>query len=211
VYGPPLNKQQPSLVKEVSAMPNFVKDFSAMPDFWKVAFALISALILALVNSAISARAGIDEYLRAQRLELYPPLWNATAAISRWPRVDINWDALKQLHGQLRSWYYEKGGLFLSESARKRYGDVQELIETLLSHTKEPASLLAVDAYTDLMETASAMRTALAEDLDTRKRKSLLETWLRRLRHVRAKHKANERIEAATKRGAKNFTPKQGI
>jgi hypothetical protein len=85
------------------------------------------------------------------------------------------------------------------------------LIETLLSHTEDPAYLLAVDAYTDLMETASTMRTALAEDLDTRRRKSSVETWLRRLRHVRAKYKAQKRTDAAKKRGAKNFTPKQGI
>jgi uncharacterized integral membrane protein len=73
--------QQPSLVKEVSAMSSLVTEVSAMSGVWKAVFAMITALILTLVNSAISARAVIDQYLREQRLELYPPLWNASSHI----------------------------------------------------------------------------------------------------------------------------------
>ena len=97
---------------------------------------LLAAGFLALLNAGISARAGVDETLRSQRLELYPKLWSATAAVSRWPRVDVTRGSLDELHRALRSWYYySNGGLFLSESARARYGDVQDLIDTLLTHT----------------------------------------------------------------------------
>lgn len=95
---------------------------------------LITAGFLALLNAWISTRAGVDEVLRSQRLELYPKLWSATAAVSRWPRVQVTRGSLEDLHAALRSWYYAMGGLFLSGSARARYGDVQKLIETLLEH-----------------------------------------------------------------------------
>ena len=101
------------------------------------------------------------ETLRSQRLELYPKLWSATAAVSRWPRVQLTRGSLEDLHAALRSWYYAMGGLFLSVSARARYGDVQKLIETLLEHKGNSADVLVVGGYEALMKTASALRTAL--------------------------------------------------
>jgi len=50
---------------------------------------LITAAILALINSWVSTRAGVDENLRTQRLQCYPALWNATAAVPRWPRAEV--------------------------------------------------------------------------------------------------------------------------
>jgi hypothetical protein len=42
--------------------------------------ALLSAGILALLNGWLTGRAGIDENLRSQRLDVYPTLWGITAA-----------------------------------------------------------------------------------------------------------------------------------
>ncbi|MGR6320718.1 hypothetical protein Q2K19_22210 [Micromonospora soli] len=158
---------------------------------------LLTAGILALVNSWISARAGIDETLRNQRLEFYPLLWSATAAVSVWPRTVLTRSTLNELHETLRSWYYTKGGLFLSESAQARYGDVQELIAALLTHDGDPDDPLSDGSYTDLMRTASALRTALTEDLDTRRRKSIWERRRRSRGHASAAQAARERITRA--------------
>jgi hypothetical protein len=158
---------------------------------------LLVAGILALTNSWISTRAGIDENLRNKRMELYPKLWKATEAVSRWPRNDVARKTLAELHTTFRSWYYASGGLFLSESARARYGDVQELIATILTHESRPTDLLAAETYTDLMETTSRLRTALTEDLDTRRRKSPGELWRRSRWHVAAARQARVRISRA--------------
>jgi len=90
--------------------------------------ALASAALLALLNAAISAKAGMDGVLRSERLAAYPPLWSKTQQVSIWPRVVVTRSAVELLHNDLRIWYYDKGGLYLSEAARARYGDVQELI-----------------------------------------------------------------------------------
>lgn len=158
---------------------------------------LLSAGILALLNGWLSGRAGIDENLRSQREELYPALWSATAVVSFWPRVEVTRDGLDKLHRTLRSWYYEKGGLYMSEDSRARYGNVQELIAALLKHDSGPADVLAEERHTDLMKTASSLRTALTEDLDTRRRKSFLERWRRSRRHAKAAQVAKERIGQA--------------
>jgi hypothetical protein len=155
---------------------------------------LISAAALALVNSAITARAGIDEDLRAKRFAAYPKLWSATGAASRWPRSTVTKQSLEELHEKLRSWYYGDGGVFLSATARERYGDVQRLIGPILARPGDPSDELAEGRYTDLMDSASALRTALTEDLDTRRRRSFWEKRRRRRWHKRAGRAADERI-----------------
>ena len=155
---------------------------------------LLTAGILALINSWIGTRAGLDENLREQRLRHYPALWGATAGVSRWPRAELTREDLQELHRALRAWYYSDGGLFLSESARARYGDVQELIQALLERDGPPTDVLGPTAYSDLMEVASALRTALTEDLDTRRRKSAREDRRRARWHRQAAREARDRI-----------------
>jgi hypothetical protein len=159
---------------------------------------LLTAGVLAVVNNWINARAGVDENLRTRRLEQYPALWSATAAVSRWPSAVVSRGSLEDLHRTLRSWYYGQGGLFLSEQARARYGDVQELIAALLTVARGDASdVLAPNGYTDLMETASALRTALTQDLDTRRKKSAWDNRQRLRWHAGAAQAAKVRIARA--------------
>src|SRR6266702_3264739 len=111
--------------------------------------ALLSAGILALLNGYLSGRAGIDENLRSQREELYPALWSATVVLSFWPRGEVTRDSLDELHRTLRSWYFAKGGLYMSEDTRARYGNVQELIAALLKHDGGRADVLVEERHTD--------------------------------------------------------------
>jgi len=159
---------------------------------------LLTAGVLALINNWINIRAGVDENLRSRRLDQYPALWSATAVVSRWPRAVVSRGALEDLHRRLRSWYYEQGGLFLSEQARARYGDVQELIAALLAADDGDAGdVLAPSGYTDLMDTASALRTALTQDLDTRRRKSVWDNRRRSRWHAGAAQAAKVRLARA--------------
>lgn len=160
---------------------------------------LVTAAVLALINNWINVRAGVDENLRTQRLKQYPALWGATAAVSRWPSVVVSRSSIEDLHRTLRSWYYEQGGLFLSEQARARYGDVQELIAAYLAaEDGDMTDVLAPSSYTDLMDTASTLRTALTQDLDTRRRKSAWDNRRRTRWHANAARAAKARIACAT-------------
>jgi hypothetical protein len=172
---------------------------------------LITASVVALVSGSVKSRADVDEGLRAQRLVVYRTLWKSTAAVPRWPRISLTRGGLSTLHRTLRDWYYDEGGLFLSEASRARHGDVQELIAAMLAPggdgadgadgaDGEPTDVATAETYTDLMETVSALRTALAQDLDTRRRKSILEASRRTRWHAKAGRDAKARIARAADR-----------
>lgn len=143
----------------------------------------------AYVQIALSARARAGEDLRERRLEVYPVIWQETATISSFPRVQLRWSDLKELHLLCRRWYYTQGGLLLSERSRERYGDLQRLLGARLSVAAQLSDRVPRDAYIDLEKAGSAFRTALAEDLATRRQRSVV--WLfRSWRWHRQQHRA---------------------
>jgi hypothetical protein len=169
---------------------------------------ILVATIVALVNGALSSRASESEGLRTHRLEAYPEVWKLTAAVSRWPRTDISYRDLWALHKSLRTWYFDTGGLFLSENSRSRYGEMQELIDawvagrpekdaTTVAHSATTDRGARESAYEALMLTCSAFRTALTEDLATRRSRSLLWAAILWKRHRDQKIQAEHRIRAA--------------
>ena len=95
---------------------------------WIALIGIAGTVFGAFVNGALATRAKVNEEMRKVRLESYPALWKLTAHFSRWPRMTNTYADLEQFHGLFRSWYYDTGGLYLSENARDRYGDTQELM-----------------------------------------------------------------------------------
>ena len=146
-------------------------------------------------DSWLGARSKITEELRKDREPSYRMVWERTEVVSTWPRTDATYADLERLHRYLRSWYYTVGGLYLSENARARYGDVQELIG---AHLDYPLGELEEDlppgAYKDIMETCSAFRTSLTEDLESRRQRSLVWTMQRWRLHRRQRRKARRRL-----------------
>ena len=153
--------------------------------------------VLAVLNNAISRRSGIDDVLRGKRLEVYPRLWALTGAVSRWPEQTLTRADLEDLHGRLRGWYYTEGGLYLTERARERYGDLQELLDAVLQKGSGSSDVLAAARYADLRETASALRSALTDDLDTRSRSSRTQRRRRARWHEQKAAEAQAYLAAA--------------
>lgn len=160
--------------------------------------AVISALITASVTSWIAERAKVSDELRELRLRVYPVVWNETSTFSRWPRTGATCVDLRGFHAALRKWYYEDGGLYLSENSRARYGELQELAE---AHLGTRGIALTEDlpgtAYEDLMESCSAFRTSLTEDLESRRQRSVLWTLSRVRLHRQQRRLAKQRLRAA--------------
>jgi hypothetical protein len=160
--------------------------------------ALISGLVTAAVTGWLAGREKVADELREIRLRIYPPLWKRTSTLSRWPRTDVTWAGLERFHLDLRRWYYDTGGLYLSENARARYGDVQELVAAHLDdNLRDPDGELPASVYDALMHSASSFRTALTEDLESRRQRSLWWTLSRARVHHAQKHDARRRLAAA--------------
>ena len=44
---------------------------------------------------------------------------------------------LRQFSADLRDWYFERGGMYLSRSAREAYGKVQEALSSVVAESKD--------------------------------------------------------------------------
>lgn len=170
---------------------------------------LAVATIGAIVKGALAQRAGLDEALRDVRTKLYRTAWRSTGLISLWPKSDLTWGGLRAIHKSLKAWYFgdggsagdaeeSPGGLYLSGNAQVRYREMQRLIGLSLAPAKDDHELVPKDVYDDLREECSAFRTALTEDLETRRKRAILWTI-----HARWRHRTEKRDSAARARSAK--------
>ena len=98
--------------------------------------------------------------------------------------TNVTGDDIDQLHREFRHWYFSVGGLYMSENTRGCYGHMQNLIGLYLARSQTWSSKVESQDYDPLQDACSAFRTALTEDLESRRRASL---WLglQRWRHHR--------------------------
>ena len=165
------------------------------------------ATVGAIVKGAIAQRAGTDEDLRTVRGQCCPLVWRCTGPVSTWPRADLSHTDLDRLHRNFRDWYYGEdeseqttpGGLYLSQNARQRYQEMQELIELSLPASQDVCDV-PPDVYEDLREACRAFRTALTEDLQTRRKRAVWRVLVQHRRHHRQKLEAKERTARANDR-----------
>lgn len=170
-------------------------------DAWSVvlitsAAGLISGVVGAGVNTWLASRSKVSEELRDQRLKAYPDVWERTGRFARWPRNTVTYAALDEFHRELRTWYFHVGGLYMSENARRRYGTMQELVAAHCAVEESHASLPA-GAYADVMEACSEFRTALTEDLASRRQGSLVYSLQKAREHRRQDASARSRLRRA--------------
>lgn len=153
-------------------------------------------------DSWLGGRSKVIEELREDRLRSYTLVWERTATLSAWPRTDATYGDLKSLHIYLRSWYFSVGGLYLSENARVRYGEMQGLIAAHLRHHSDALDeQLKTAAYDDLKDACSAFRTAITGDLESRRQRSLFWTIGRWRLHQKQRRAAQARLKRVGARG----------
>lgn len=181
---------------------------------------LAVATVGAVVKGALAQRAGLDEELRDIRTELYPSAWRSTGATSRWPQSDLTWGRLRALHKDLRDWYYGEahaqaadespGGLYLSRNAQKRYREMQALIACVLPDLDEhDDTSVPSECYALVGDACSAFRTALTEDLETRRKRSVWWAITMRREHRDEDRKADERANKVERPPARSVPQPQ--
>jgi len=145
---------------------------------------IVSALIGAIVSyvgatlkNFIDARAKVDASLRETRIPVYKELWKKTELLPKWSRSeDITYERLDQFSSELRDWYFNQGGVFLSERARAAYGNLQDTIhfvlpkkEKIVLPKKEKKHNLSIEDYEQVRQMCSKLRTELTNDLLSRR------------------------------------------
>jgi hypothetical protein len=133
--------------------------------------ALLTAIGV-MAKNALSQRTKIDETVMKERRELYKKLWEKTKLLPKWPQAtNVTYAKLLTLSEELRDWYLLEGGIYLSEQARKAYGNVQEnLCLTAQGKWDDQTKTITDTEYKTLVVFCSALRTELTRDLQSRKR-----------------------------------------
>ena len=122
----------------------------------------------AIFNNALNYRTKVDEGLRDARIKLYKILWQKTDILPKWPRrTDVTYEMIETFSRDLRSWYFNEGGLYLSARARRAYGDLQDAIGEVFS--RNSAGPIKDPDYDRLRDRCSALRTQLTGDLLSRR------------------------------------------
>jgi hypothetical protein len=111
-----------------------------------------------------------DTDLRDKRIPQYLELWKLLEVLAKYARPrEVTCDDLRTLATSLRQWYFEKGGLYLSERSRGAYFALQDAIKTELDSKPSPGGEVISGTFEALRTRGSDLRTALTRDVGTRK------------------------------------------
>jgi hypothetical protein len=111
----------------------------------------------------------IDLDLRKRRIESYATLWKATSILPKWPHDDgVTYEQLRELSRELRKWYYEIGGMYLSRTTHDEgYGPLQGAITSVVRDGR--TGPLSKEDYEAVRKRCSTLRTLLAADIESRR------------------------------------------
>jgi hypothetical protein len=110
----------------------------------------------------------VDTDLRERRIKVYAPLWRLTGILPLWPRNDeLEYRHLKSLSRDLREWYFESGGMYLSTEARTAYGAVQKSLKSIYS--RSDVERVSEDDYDRIQDKCSTLRSRMTDDLLSRR------------------------------------------
>jgi hypothetical protein len=113
-----------------------------------------------------------DKDLRSERLKAYVALWKLLQPLAKYARSEpVTPKSLKKLSGDLRQWYFEVGGLFLSAQTRDAYFSLQDELKT--KSTADAGQLdreLTDRDFEELRKRGSSLRTATTVDVGSRKK-----------------------------------------
>lgn len=132
----------------------------------------IVSLLVALLTSLLAFQTKVDEGLREKRIALYKVLWKKTGLLPNWPRrADVTYQHLREFSEELRKWYFEEGGIFLSHKARDAYGALQDTVGQLLTPSLKDGLIGPKydEEYEKVRSKCSELRSQLTEDLLSRR------------------------------------------
>lgn len=108
-----------------------------------------------------------DESLRDLRIDAYRELWADLGRLARHGRPEVlSRSEAQTLRNELRTWYFQTGGLVLSRSARQDYLTMLDGLELVIDRRQEIIS----DQDDEFLRTlGSRLRTAMTRDVGTRR------------------------------------------
>lgn len=149
----------------------------------KVAAAVITGMVSAIITAVVTylvavvkirreLEASYDRDLRDRRLVIYKELWSHLEPLAKYARPrPFSRVVAKDLTQALRNWYFETGGLFLSERTRDTYFAVQDALTVVCKDTNlDESHPITGERFEAIRKKGSMLRTQMTLDVGTRKR-----------------------------------------
>jgi hypothetical protein len=151
------------------------------------ALSLITGLVSGLVSAVITffvtrekvrldLTAEYDRKLRSERLDAYRDLFKRMKPLARYsPEKPLTYKIIRETSEDLRDWYFDVGGIYLSKDSRTPYFDLKDLMQAIIDNEdfrdpKDDETRKAFIASLDpIVEKGSELRMLLTHDIGTRK------------------------------------------
>jgi hypothetical protein len=134
------------------------------------AFGVLGTYLSAILKYRQDLRAEYDKDLREKRLPEYKNLWRWTELFPKYARTaQVSYEDVETLSVNLRDWYFQNGGMFLSAGSRDEYFALQDaLTKTIRKAGQNMDTILDEETFEMLREKCSNLRTASTSDVGTR-------------------------------------------
>jgi Zn-dependent oligopeptidase len=104
-----------------------------------------------------------------ERWNYYQKLWAVSGGLPEWPRnEDLTANDLRDISQRMKDWYFDKGGMMLSQEARQQYGRVQQKLTEVWQKTEDKQAKITDDLYESVRVEFSHLRGQMTEDLFSR-------------------------------------------
>ena len=148
---------------------------------------LISGAITAVVtyySTLAKARLDLtieyDKELRQSRLKAYQDLWQHLKPLARYTAEHpLSYRIAKKTSEQMRDWYFDRGGIYLSRESREPYFDLKQALQDIIDDSRlqeqpdAPAASLHPKVVARVHHTGTALRETLSNDIGTRRQSFL--------------------------------------
>jgi hypothetical protein len=177
-----------NLVKHAERMPQFQPQYSSHADREdQMADTLQSVLIgaaagfVSAVITHFSTRAKIrldlaaeyDKKLQEARLVAYKELWTMLEPLARYGREKpVTYADLRDISNHTRTWYFQSGGIYLTQASRDPYFKWKALMQPLLDDkglAANPDKPVPDDKLKSIIASCSTLRTSLSDDIGTKR------------------------------------------
>lgn len=149
-----------------------------MPDTLQSVLIAGGAGIVSGIITHFSTRAKVrldlaavyDKELQDSRLKEYKLLWAKLEPIAKYGRHGpLTTTQVQVVSTDTRVWYFQSGGIYLTERSRGPYFAMKKAIDLVIAPPPNatPAELQA--ALLSVIDTGSALRTALSDDIGTKR------------------------------------------
>jgi hypothetical protein len=141
---------------------------------------LVSAVITFFVTRAkvrLDLTAEYDRKLRSERLDAYRELFKRLKPLARYsPEKPLTYKIIKETSEDLRDWYFDIGGIYLSKESRKPYFHLKGLMQKIIDNEKfkdDPKDDEVAKEFADLtgqvLAEGKLLREYLTNDIGTRR------------------------------------------